>query len=144
LTVKHFPEEPEVSASENSTPGHRTGSEARSRSWTRLHVDRRSRSCCRVTFDHPPIDTITATSIAELAEPVGLFEQDPDLDVVVFDSANPDFYLAHYDVENDPGKTAALGVGPTGNAGLDRRPSPSVSGPAGQHRLGPGTRARRR
>ena len=32
----------------------------------------------------------------------------------MFDSANPDFYLAHYDVENDPGRTAALGVGPTG------------------------------
>jgi hypothetical protein len=45
---------------------------------------------------------------------VGLIENDPDLNVVVFDSANPDFYLAHYDVENDPGKTAALGAGPTG------------------------------
>jgi enoyl-CoA hydratase/carnithine racemase len=32
----------------------------------------------------------------------------------VFDSANRDFYLAHYDVENDPGRTAALGLGPTG------------------------------
>ena len=67
-----------------------------------------------MTFDHPPINTITATTVAELAELVGLIEQDPDLNVVVFDSANPDFYLAHYDVENDPGRTAALGVGPTG------------------------------
>jgi enoyl-CoA hydratase/carnithine racemase len=87
-----------------------------SESWSRTHfsVDRRSPSYCRVTFDHPPINTITATTVAELAELVGLIEQDPDLNVVVFDSANPDFYLAHYDVENDPGKTAALGVGPTG------------------------------
>jgi enoyl-CoA hydratase/carnithine racemase len=67
-----------------------------------------------VTFEHPPINTITATTVAELAELVGLIEQDPDLNVIVFDSANPDFYLAHYDVENDPGRTAALGVGPTG------------------------------
>jgi enoyl-CoA hydratase/carnithine racemase len=67
-----------------------------------------------VTFDHAPINTITATTVAELAELVGLIEQDADLNVVVFDSANPDFYLAHYDVENDPGRTAALGVGPTG------------------------------
>ena len=67
-----------------------------------------------MTFDHPPINTITATTVAELAELVGLIEQDPDLNVVVFDSANADFYLAHYDVENDPGRTAALGVGPTG------------------------------
>jgi enoyl-CoA hydratase/carnithine racemase len=67
-----------------------------------------------VTFDHPPINTITATSVAELAELVDLIEQDHELNVVVFDSANPDFYLAHYDLEGDPGRTAALGVGPTG------------------------------
>jgi enoyl-CoA hydratase/carnithine racemase len=94
----------------------------RSESWSRTHfgVDRRSPSYCRVTFDHPPINTITATTVAELAELIGLIEQDPDLNVVVFDSTNPDFYLAHYDVENDPGRTAALGVGPTGmHAWLD-------------------------
>jgi enoyl-CoA hydratase/carnithine racemase len=89
-------------------------SEARPESWTQLRVDRRSPGYWRVTFDHPPINTITATTVAELAELVGLIEQHPDLKVVVFDSANPDFFLAHYDVENDFGKTAALGVGPTG------------------------------
>jgi enoyl-CoA hydratase/carnithine racemase len=96
------------------------GSEAWYGSWTHLSVDRRSPSYCRVTFDHPPINTITATTVPELAELVGLIEQDPDLNVVVFDSANPDFYLAHYDTEHDPGRTAALGVGPTGmHAWLD-------------------------
>jgi enoyl-CoA hydratase/carnithine racemase len=90
------------------------GSAAWAGSWTHFRVDRRSPAYCRVTFDHPPINTITATTVAELAELVELIEQDPDLNVVVFASANPDFYLAHYDVENDPGRTAALGVGPTG------------------------------
>jgi enoyl-CoA hydratase/carnithine racemase len=90
------------------------GSEAWSRPWTHLKIDRRSPGHCRVTFDHPPVNTITATTVAELAELVGLIEQDGELKVVVFESANPDFYLAHYDVENDPGRTAALGVGPTG------------------------------
>ena len=88
--------------------------EARPESWTQLRLDRRSPSYWRVTFDHPPINTITATTVAELAELVDLIEQHPDLKVVVFDSANPDFFLAHYDVENDFAKTAALGVGPTG------------------------------
>jgi enoyl-CoA hydratase/carnithine racemase len=88
--------------------------DAWTQSWTHLKVDRRSPAYCRVTFDHPPINTITAATIAELSELIGLVEQDTDLNVVVFDSANPDFYLAHYDVENDLGKTAALGVGPTG------------------------------
>ena len=97
-----------------------TGSDAWSQSWTHFGVDRRSAGYCRVTFDHPPINTITATTVVELAELVGLIEEDPDLKVVVFDSANPDFYLAHYDTEHDPGRTAALGVGPTGmHAWLD-------------------------
>jgi enoyl-CoA hydratase/carnithine racemase len=47
-----------------------------------------------VTFDHPAINAITATTVAELTELVGLIEEDADLNVVVFDSANPDFYLA--------------------------------------------------
>jgi hypothetical protein len=62
------------------------------RSWTHVRLDRRNPSYCRVTFDHPPINTITATTVAELAELVGLIESDPDLNVVVFDSAGPDFY----------------------------------------------------
>ena len=101
-----------------SRNGH--SAEAWWQSWTHLRVDRRSRSYCRVTFDHSPINAITATTVAELSELVGLIEEDPDLNVVVFDSANPDFYLAHYDTEHDPGRTAALGVGPTGmHAWLD-------------------------
>ena len=84
------------------------------RSWTHFRVDRRSPRYCHVTFDHPPINTITATTVAELSDLAGLIEQDPDLNVVMFDSANRDFYLAHYDLENDPGRTEALRVGPTG------------------------------
>jgi enoyl-CoA hydratase/carnithine racemase len=105
----------DASASNNSS-----GSDAWSQSWTHFSIDRRSPGYCRVTFDHPPINTITATTVAELSELVGLIEHDPDLNVVVFASANPDFYLAHYDTEHDPSRTAALGVGPTGmHAWLD-------------------------
>jgi enoyl-CoA hydratase/carnithine racemase len=105
----------------DSTPSNNgVAREAWSKSWTHLQVDRRTPGYCRVTFDHPPINTITATTVVELAELVGLIESDADLNVVVFDSANPDFYLAHYDTEHDPAKTAALGVGPTGmHAWLD-------------------------
>src|SRR4051812_32665914 len=89
----------DVSPSDNGR-----GSQAWAASWLHFAVDRRSPSYCRVTFGHPPIDTTTATatSVAELAELVGLIEQDRDLNVVVFDSADPDFHLAHYDVGNDP------------------------------------------
>ena len=105
----------EGSPSDNGRP-----SEAWHRSWTHLSIDRRSPGYCRVTFDHPLINTITATTVVELAELVGLIEEDADLNVVAFDSANPDFYLTHYDVEHDPGETAALPAGPTGmHAWLD-------------------------
>jgi enoyl-CoA hydratase/carnithine racemase len=67
-----------------------------------------------VTFDHPPINAIDAMTVLELAELVGLVEQDQDLKVIVFDSANPDSYLAHYDAERNPGRTDARRVGPTG------------------------------
>jgi enoyl-CoA hydratase/carnithine racemase len=70
------------------------GSHSWAGSWTHLSVDRRSAGYCRVTFDHPPTNTITATTVAEVAELVELIEHDTDLGVVVFDSANPDFYLA--------------------------------------------------
>jgi enoyl-CoA hydratase/carnithine racemase len=116
-------------------------SETWSRSWTHLRVDRGSPSHCRVTFDHPPINTITATTVEELAELVDLIEQDPDLNVVVFDSANPDFYLAHYDTEHDPARTAALPAGPTGmHAWLDllvrlsRAPAVSIASIRGRAR----------
>jgi enoyl-CoA hydratase/carnithine racemase len=74
------------------------------RPWTHFRIDRRSRGYCRVTFDHPPINAITATTVAEITELVELIEQDHDLTVVVFDSANPDFYLDDYDAEDDPGR----------------------------------------
>jgi enoyl-CoA hydratase/carnithine racemase len=101
-----------VSTFDSSPRNDRQGSETPS--WTHFAIDRRSHSYCRVTFNHPPINTITATTVEELRELIDLIEQDSDLNVIVFDSANPDFFLAHYDVENDLGKTAALGVGPTG------------------------------
>ena len=118
-----------------------TGSDSWTRPWSHLRVDRRSPGYCRVTFDHPPINTITATTVAELAELVDLIEGDPDLNVVVFDSVNPDYYLAHYDIENDPGRTAALGIGPTGmHAWLDllvrlsRAPAVSIASVRGRCR----------
>jgi enoyl-CoA hydratase/carnithine racemase len=93
-----------VSTIDISPSSNGRGSDAWSESWTHLRVDRRSAGYCRVTFDHPPINAVTATTVAELAELFDLIEQDPDLNVVVFDSANPDFFLGHRDVEDDLGR----------------------------------------
>jgi enoyl-CoA hydratase/carnithine racemase len=116
----------------HSSNGH--GSEAWWVPWTHIKVDRRSPGHCRVTFDHPPTNALTPTTVAELGELVGLIEQDVDLNVVVFDSANPDFYLVDPEIERDPGPGAALGIEPTGPdawldllAGLSRAPVLSIA-----------------
>jgi enoyl-CoA hydratase/carnithine racemase len=109
--------------------------------WTHFTLDRRSPRYWRVSFDHPPINTITATTVAELSELVEMIERAAELNVVVFDSANPDFFLAHYDIEGDPSKTAALPAGPTGmpawidlTARLSRAPVVSIASIRGRAR----------
>jgi enoyl-CoA hydratase/carnithine racemase len=74
-----------------SSNGH--GSHAWARSWTHLGLDRRSPGYCRIAFDHPPANAVTATTVLELTEVVDLIEEDRDLNVVVFVSANPEHYL---------------------------------------------------
>jgi enoyl-CoA hydratase/carnithine racemase len=68
----------------------------------------------RVTFDHPPINTITLDTIRDLSGLVDTVETDPEVRVVVFDSANPDFFLAHYGVGEQPEDPTPIAEGPTG------------------------------
>jgi enoyl-CoA hydratase/carnithine racemase len=79
-----------------------------------LAVERVSPQYWRVAFDHGPINTVTADTILELSPLVDAIERDEHLTVVVFTSRNPDFFLAHYDTEGDPGKTLSMAPGPTG------------------------------
>ena len=58
-------------------------------SWTHFRLDRRHPGYWRVTFDHPPINTITATTITELSQLMDLIERDAQLNVVVFDKRQP-------------------------------------------------------
>lgn len=60
---------------ETGSPHNARDSEVWSRSWTHFSIDRRSPRYCHVTFDHPPINTITATTVAELSDLAGLIEQ---------------------------------------------------------------------
>jgi enoyl-CoA hydratase/carnithine racemase len=88
--------------------------------WEHFRLVRVSARYWRVTFDHSPVNAITATTVTELAELIELIEAAKELNVVVFDSANPEFFLAHYDTEKAPERSAALPKGPTGlNAWLD-------------------------
>ncbi|MEC8062739.1 MAG: enoyl-CoA hydratase/isomerase family protein [Pseudomonadota bacterium] len=51
-----------------------------------------------VTIDNPPVNVITMALLAELEALSVVLKRDPDLTVVVMRSADPDFFLAHFDV----------------------------------------------
>ncbi len=52
----------------------------------------------RVVFDNPPFNIVDATIFQGLQELLARMDASSDLRVVVFESANPDFYLAHFDL----------------------------------------------
>ncbi len=51
-----------------------------------------------VTINNPPVNVITMDLLAELAALSTALKADPELTVVVVKSADPDFFLAHFDV----------------------------------------------
>jgi enoyl-CoA hydratase/carnithine racemase len=62
----------------------------------------------RVAFDNPPINLIDPDTIDDLSDLVTLLETDPDCRLVVFESRDPDFFLAHYDVLVDKQRTLGM------------------------------------
>lgn len=65
---------------------------------SQIRIEQRSTSYWKATFDHPPINLIDPDTVSELSALISSMESDPQLRVVVFESADPDFFLAHYDV----------------------------------------------
>jgi len=69
--------------------------------YTGFSLDRSTPSLWRVTFDNPPINLIDPVMIIALHDLLAEIEQDNRVAVVVFDSADADFFLAHYDIAAD-------------------------------------------
>ena len=57
----------------------------------------------RVVFDYPPFNIADATIFEDLQNLLARMDASPSLRVVVFESANPDFYLAHFDLTGKKG-----------------------------------------
>jgi len=65
---------------------------------TRVSVDNQVPGSWRVTLNHPPINTIDDLMYDEIFDLVQAIDAEPGLKVVTFESANPDYFLAHYGV----------------------------------------------
>src|SRR2546427_3032511 len=67
----------------------------------------------RVLFDYPPFNIADATIFEGLQDLLARIGATPSLRVVVFESSNPDFFLAHFDLTGKLG-TILTAVGPSG------------------------------
>jgi enoyl-CoA hydratase/carnithine racemase len=101
---------------------------------TQVHLAEISDSYWRVTFDNGPLNLMGIQMVEELAEIIGKIEIAPELKVVVFDSANADFFIAHWDLLADGERVASMPAGPTGMhpyldnfARLSRVPAVTIS-----------------
>jgi len=61
-------------------------------------IDRSYPGRWTITFSNPPINMFVPTTIVELGALLAKLEADPSVKVVVFQSANPEFFVAHLDV----------------------------------------------
>ena len=67
----------------------------------------------RVVFDYPPFNVMDATIFEGLQDLLARMGASPSLLVVVFESANPDFFLSHFDLTGKLGNITTA-VGPSG------------------------------
>ena len=99
----------------------------------------RQENILQVVVDAPPINVMTARMFAELRELIGWLE-DPGAEphgvqVVIFKSADPDFFIAHFDVERllnlpvegEPQREATLSVFHTMCERLQQMPVVSIA-----------------
>ena len=75
-----------------------------------LSIDRSRPGNWTVSISNPPINMFVPATIVELGAPMTDLEADPSAKVVVFQSANPDFFVAHLDVARAAERPEVLGL----------------------------------
>src|SRR6202048_1735564 len=75
-----------------------------------FNTDRTHPGRWTVTFSNPPINMFVPTTIVELGALMTDLEADPSVKVVVFQSENPDFFIAHLDVSKAAERPGVLGL----------------------------------
>jgi enoyl-CoA hydratase/carnithine racemase len=77
---------------------------------SQFKIDRTYPGRWTITFSNPPINIFAPTTIVELGTLITDLEADPSVKVVVFQSANPDFFVAHLDVAKAAAQPGVLGL----------------------------------
>jgi enoyl-CoA hydratase/carnithine racemase len=77
---------------------------------SQFNIDRTYPSQWTITFSNPPINMFVPETIVELAALIKEIEADPAVRVIVFQSANPDFFVAHLDVAKAAERPEVLGL----------------------------------
>jgi len=80
---------------------------------TPLRVQEQSPAYWRVTFDYPPFNVLDAAVFQGLQALLAKMDASETLRVVVFESANPDFFLSHFDLTGKLGNVMTA-AGPSG------------------------------
>jgi enoyl-CoA hydratase/carnithine racemase len=65
----------------------------------KLFKVRIDRGVAFVTIDNPPMNLLNMQMIMEFAMLANIVKKDDNVRVIVFDSADPDFFIAHFDVK---------------------------------------------
>jgi enoyl-CoA hydratase/carnithine racemase len=77
---------------------------------SQFNTDRAYPGRWTITFSNPPINMFLPTTIVELGALMTDLDADPSVKVVVFQSANRDFYIAHLDVAKAAERPEVLGL----------------------------------
>ena len=75
---------------------------------SQFNTDRTNPGRWTITFSNPPINMFVPATIDELRALMAELEADPSVKVVVFESANPEFFVAHLDVAKAVEQPGAL------------------------------------
>lgn len=104
-----------------------------------LRIERKSAQYWRATFDNPPLNLLDREVLLALRDLLDTLEADDTVQVVVFDSADEDYFISHFDVvragemPTEPGPTG-LPPWPDIVARLARAPFVSVAAIRGRAR----------
>lgn len=77
-----------------------------------LYINKHSAAYWQITIDNPPLNLFDQEMCDELRKLIDDLEKDEKVKVVVFDSADPDYFISHLDVLKAP--EMILSPGPTG------------------------------